>query len=357
MTSDHSKRAQDEEPETTPRRTQKPPWVAGLNQFEKPSKRKVAIQLVDTLAPYLGLLVLMFLTIQWGVPYWITLLLAIPAGALLLRSFIFFHDCCHGSYVASPTALKIIGNVLGVLTFTPFDDWRYSHGIHHSTSGNLDKRGIGDVWTMTVSEYASEGWFVRALYRFYRHPAVMFGLGPILSFIIMNRLPSREPTKRRLLSVVVTNAAIAGIILAIGFTLGFKSYLMVQLPVLLFGGAAGVWLFYVQHQFDPSYWARTGEWESMDAALQGSSYYKLPAVLQWISGNIGLHHVHHLRPRIPNYNLQECVDATPELQLPNALTLRKSLRAVRFNVWDEKQKALLSFREMARLLRQRPRIA
>ena len=343
MASDHNK--------------QKPPWVAGLSRFEKPSSRKVAIQLVDTLVPYLGLMALMFLTIQWKAPYWITLLLAIPAGALLLRSFIFFHDCCHGSYVASPTGLKILGNILGVLTFTPFDDWRHSHGIHHTTSGNLDKRGIGDVWTMTVAEYADSGWYRKALYRFYRHPAVMFGLGPILSFIIMNRLPSRDPTKKRLLSVIVTNAVIVGIILTIGFTLGFKSYLMVQAPVLLFGGAAGVWLFYVQHQFDPSYWARTGEWESMDAAMQGSSYYKLPAVLQWISGNIGLHHVHHLRPRIPNYNLQQCVDATPELQLPNALTLGSSLRAVRFNVWDEKQKALLSFREMTRLLRQRPGMA
>ena len=339
MTSAHSE-------QTTPRRTQKPPWVAGLNQFEKPSKRKVAIQLVDTLAPYLGLLALMFLTIQWGVPYWATLLMAIPAGALLLRSFIFFHDCCHGSYVASQTALKIIGNVLGVLTFTPFDDWRYSHGIHHSTSGNLDKRGIGDIWTMTVSEYAAEGWFVRALYRFYRHPAVMFGLGPILSFIIMNRLPSREPTKRRLLSVIVTNAAITGIILAIGFTLGFKSYLMVQAPVLLFGGAAGVWLFYVQHQFEHTVWADDEQWDLHEAALHGSSHYVLPGILRWFTANIGVHHVHHLCSRIPYYRLPRVLREHPELRDIGRLTLWQSIKCVRLALWDERAKKLISFREM-----------
>ncbi len=357
MAFDGKQSAIPESPVNEPRRSGRPAWVSGLSRFEKPNARKVAIQLVDTLVPYLGLLALMFMTVQWGLPYWITLLLAIPAGAFLVRTFIFFHDCCHGSYVRSAAGLKVIGNLLGILTFTPFDDWRHSHGIHHSTAGNLDKRGIGDVWTMTVDEYAASGGLRRALYRFYRHPVVMFGLGPILSFMIMNRFPSRGATRRRIASVMLTNLAIAAIIVAVSLTLGARSYLIVQLPVLLFGGAAGIWLFYIQHQFDPSYWARTGEWESMDAAMQGSSYYKLPAVLQWISASIGLHHVHHLRPRIPNYNLQSCVDAIPELQLPNALTLRSSLRSIRYNVWDEKRKVLLSFREMAALLRQRPRIA
>jgi len=331
----------------------KPAWFSALSQFEKPDVRKVTIQLVNTLLPYFALMTLMFLTIQWNLPYWVTLLIAVPAGAFLLRTFIFFHDCCHGSFVASPTALKILGNILGVIVLTPFADWRHSHGIHHSTSGNLDKRGIGDVWTMTVDEYAASGWLSRALYRFYRFPAIMFLLGPVLSFVIRNRIPSGRPSGRRFWSVIVTDIALAAIIVAVGLTLGFKSYLMVQLPVLLFGGAAGIWLFYVQHQFDPSYWARTEEWQSMDAALRGSSYYKLPAVLQWISASIGLHHVHHLKPRIPNYNLQRCVNAIPELQLPDPLTLGTSLRSVRYKVWDEKEKVLLSFGEMARVLRQR----
>jgi omega-6 fatty acid desaturase (delta-12 desaturase) len=336
--------------------TQRPAWISGLVQFEKPVTWKVIVQLVDTVLPFLGLVVLMYMTIGWHLPYAVTLLIAIPAGAFMLRTFIFFHDCCHGSYVASPLALKIIGNVLGVLVLTPFADWRYSHGMHHTTAGNLDRRGIGDVWTMTVDEYASSGWFRRSLYRFYRYPAVMFILGPFLSFVIMNRIPSRDATGKRIRSVILTNLALAVIIVTIGLTVGFKAFLMVELPILLVGGAAGVWLFYVQHQFDPSYWARNGEWESLEAALRGSSYYKLPVVLQWISASIGLHHVHHLKPRIPNYNLQKAVNATPELQLPNALTLRASLRAVRYKVWDEKEKALLSFREMTRVLRQRPRL-
>ncbi|HTZ52268.1 MAG TPA: fatty acid desaturase [Spirochaetia bacterium] len=332
-------------------------WIAGLRRFEAPDTRKVIIQLADTVLPYLGLTALMLLTVKWGLPYWITLVLAIPTGALLLRMFIFFHDCCHGSYLQSPVALNVLGRILGVLTFTPFDDWRHSHGIHHSTSGNLDKRGVGDVWTMTLAEYEQSGRFQRALYRFYRYPAVMFFLGPILSFVIMNRIPSRGATRKGIVSVILTNVGIAGIILAVGFTLGFWSYLKVELPVLLIGGAAGVWLFYVQHQFDPSYWARNGEWESTSAAMLGSSYYKLPKVLQWISASIGLHHVHHLRPRIPNYHLQACVEETPQLQLPNSLTLRSSLRSIRYNVWDEERKTLLSFREMKQVLRQRLRPA
>ncbi len=338
-------------------RAGKQAWVSGLSRFERPDSWKAAFQLVNTLVPYLSLIVLMYFTVGWHLPYWVTLLIAVPAGAFLLRTFIFFHDCCHGSYVASPTALKIIGNFLGVIVLTPYADWRHSHGVHHSTSGNLDRRGIGDVWTMTVDEYAASGLFKRALYRFYRNPAVMFALGPFLSFAIMNRIPSRNATGKRIRSVLFTNLAVAAIIVTIGLTVGFKAYLMVQLPVLLFGGAAGVWLFFVQHQFDPSYWARTADWQSMDAAMLGSSYYKLPAVLQWISASIGLHHVHHLRPRIPNYNLQSCVNATPELQLPHPLTFLSSLRSVRFKVWDEKQKMLLSFREMTRVLRQRPRLA
>jgi len=334
-----------------------PAWIAGLRRFETPDARKVVIQLSNTVLPYLGLAALMLLTVTWGLPYWVTLLLAVPAGALLLRTFIFFHDCCHGSYLQSPVALNILGRILGLIVFTPFDDWRHSHGIHHSTSGNLDKRGIGDVWTMTLAEYEQSGKFHRALYRFYRHPAVMFGLGPILSFILMNRIPSRKATRKGIWSVILTNIGIAGIILAIGFTLGFWTYLKVQLPVLLIGGAAGVWLFYVQHQFDPSYWVRNGEWESTAAAMVGSSYYKLPKVLQWISASIGLHHIHHLRPRIPNYHLQTCVDETPELQLDSCLTLRRSLKSVRYNVWDEESNALLSFREMKQVLRQRLRPA
>ena len=336
---------------------EKPSWVADIKRFEKPSARKAAWQLSNTLIPYASLVVLMYLTMMWHLPYIVTLVIALPASALLVRVFIFFHDCSHGSYVASPIGQKIIGTVLGVFTFSCYADWRRSHGIHHSTSGNLDRRGIGDVWTMTMDEYAASTPFRRLRYRLFRNPLIMFGLGPILSFLISQRLPTPGSNRRQILAVILTDLAIAAIIVAATFTIGIKAYLLIQMPIILIGGAGGIWLFYVQHQFDPSYWARTEDWESMDAAMQGSSYYKLPKVLQLISGNIALHHVHHLRPRIPNYNLQECVDQTPELQLPNPLLLGPSLRSVRYKVWDEKAGRLLTMREAIQQLRQRPVLA
>jgi omega-6 fatty acid desaturase (delta-12 desaturase) len=336
---------------------EKPAWVLAMKKYEKPNARKVAMQLLDTVTPYLALVALMYLTMSWHLPYVVTLILAVPAGALLMRLFIIFHDCSHGSYVASPIWQQIIGNLLGVLTFTAFADWRRSHGIHHSSSGNLDRRGVGDVWTMTMDEYAASSPSRRLWYRVFRNPFVMFGLGPFFSFLIVHRWPKRGSNRSQILSVILTNVVIASIIAAAGLTVGIKDYLLIQLPILFFGGAGGVWLFYIQHQFDPSYWARTEEWESMEAAMRGSSYYKLPRVLQWISGNIGFHHVHHLRPRIPNYNLQQCLNETPELQLPDPLRLWPSLLSVRLKVWDEKQKLLLTLRDMKRQLLQRRSLA
>jgi omega-6 fatty acid desaturase (delta-12 desaturase) len=335
----------------------RPPWVAAMKRFEKTNHRRVAVQLVDSLIPYLGMIFLMYLTMRWHLPYVVTALLAIPAGALMVRNFIILHDCGHGTFVASAFWRQVIGNVIGVLTFTAFSDWRRSHGIHHSTAGNLDRRGIGDVWTMTVAEYEASSRFRRALYRFYRNPFVMFGLGASFSFLLVHRLPTRGSNGRQILSVMLTNLVIAGIVVAVALTLGIKTYLLIQIPILVVGGAGGVWLFYIQHQFDPSYWARTEEWESMEAAMRGSSYYKLPRVLQWISGNIGFHHIHHLRPRIPNYNLEDCLKATPELQLKDPLRLWPSLKSVRLKVWDEKRNLLLTFRQMSQQLGRRTRMA
>ena len=343
---------------STPRRhEEKPAWVAGLKRFEKTSPGRVAVQLIDTIIPYLALLALMYLTMTWKLPYGVTLLIALPAGALLVRAFIFFHDCCHGSYVASKIGQQVLGNLLGVLVFTPYADWRHAHGVHHSTSGNLDRRGVGDIWTMTVEEYAASSQLKRLLYRFFRNPLVLFALIPAFAFLIMHRFPSHRTNRSQLLSVLFTDAALAAILCAAYLTIGIKAYLLIQVPVMILGGAGGFWLFYVQHQFDPTYWARSEEWGSMEAALQGSSWYRLPKVLQWISGNIGFHHVHHLRPRIPNYNLQRCLRETPELQLPDPLYLWRSLKSVNLKVWDEKEKILLSFRQLARRLRQRPRTA
>ena len=336
---------------------ERPAWVSALKRFEKTNPRRVVLQLADTLLPYLALLALMCLTTAWHLPYVVTALLTIPAGALLIRMFIILHDCAHGSFVASPVWRQIIGNVLGVLTFTSFADWRRSHGIHHTTSGNLDRRGTGDVWTMTMDEYAASSPSRRLMYRVFRNPFVLFGFGPFFSFVLGHRKPTRGSGRTQIVSAILTDVAIAGIILAATLTIGIKAYLLIQLPIVFLGGAGGVWLFYIQHQFDPSYWARTEEWESMAAAMRGSSYYKLPKVLQWISGNIGFHHIHHLRPRIPNYNLQECLDATPELQLPDPLRFWPSLGSVRLKVWDEKQNLLLTLKEVSQQLRQRRDLA
>ncbi len=335
----------------------RPAWVTGLKRFEKTSARKVTLQLLDTVVPYLSLLVLMYLTMSWHLPYWITVLLAVPASAMMVRIFIFFHDCGHGSFVGSPLGRQIIGHILGVLVFSSLSDWRRSHGIHHSTSGNLDRRGIGDVWTMTADEFEASSRFRRLRYRLFRNPFIMFGLGPFSTFVLGHRLPTPGANRSQIASVIIVDLVIAGIIVAASLTIGIKAYLLIQMPIMILGGAGGVWLFYVQHQFDPSYWARNEEWGSMEAALQGSSYYKLPKVLQWISGNIGLHHIHHLRPRIPNYNLQACLNETPELQLIDPLRLWPSLKSVRLKVWDERRNLLLTFKEVTRKMRQRPSLA
>lgn len=329
----------------------RPEWTKKLRQFERPDAARAAWQIINTLVPYLAILALSYLTIRLGLPVWVTIVLGVPAGGFLLRLFIVFHDCVHGSYLKSRAGLRVLGNILGVLTFTPYSEWRHTHGRHHSGAGNLDKRGIGDVWTMTADEYARAGRLRQLMYRFVRNPFIMFGLGPVAVFLIMNRFPGRCSSRKQVASVLVTDAFIGAIIVAVWLTIGIKAYLLVQLPAIYFGGIAGIWLFYVQHQFDPTYWARSEDWGSMEAALQGSSYYKLPALLRWITGNIGLHHIHHLRPRIPNYRLQDCLEAIPELQLSNPLTVRRSIRSVRLNIWDESSGRLMSFRELSRRLR------
>jgi omega-6 fatty acid desaturase (delta-12 desaturase) len=330
------------------RRQQRPLWVADLKRFEEPSLRKATFQLVVTLVPYLALCLVMYLTIHWEMPYWITLICALPAAGFLVRLFIFLHDCSHGSYLRSALGREILGRILGVLTFTPFEDWRHTHALHHSSSGNLDRRGVGDVWTMTVGEYVKSSRYRQFLYRTFRNPIIMFGFGPIYTFLIAYRLPTRGAKREQTVSVIFTNLLIGMIVILSALTIGIKTYLMIQLPTILIGGSVGIWLFYVQHQFDPTYWTRNEDWDSTAAALQGSSYYKLPKVLQWFSGNIGFHHIHHLCPRIPNYNLERCVKETRELQLENPLTLWRSLKSVRLNLWDEERQILLSFRELAR---------
>jgi omega-6 fatty acid desaturase (delta-12 desaturase) len=310
-------------------------------------------QLANTFIPYFGLWALMAITVQKGLPYWLTLILAIPAAGLHVRVFIFFHDCVHGSFFESQRANRILGYLCGILTFTPFEQWRRAHAIHHATVGDLDRRGTGDVWTLTVDEYQALPWWKRFVYRGYRNPLLMFFVGPSIIFLIAHRLPHKGAKRMERFSVIFTDLALLAVIGIASLTIGFRTYFMVQYPILLISGCLGVWMFYVQHQFEGGYWARHEEWDPLTASLAGSSYYKLPKVLQWFTGSIGLHHVHHVQPRIPNYNLQKCNDAVPELNVVEPLTIKSSLRSLNMNLWDETHNRFVSFRS----LKTRPRLA
>jgi omega-6 fatty acid desaturase (delta-12 desaturase) len=321
----------------------RPEWHQQVASYARPDHRKAIWQLVNTFVPYIALWAVMVYCIQTGVPYWVTLALAVVAGGLLVRIFIISHDAGHGSFFASPKANEIVGYITGILTFTAYHSWRTSHAGHHATAGNLDRRGVGDVWTMTVAEYQVAPWRTRISYRLFRNPVIMFGLGPIGSFLIAQRFPRKGAKRRERVSVLITNLALLAIIVVASLTIGFWTYVAIQLPIILIGGALGIWLFYVQHNYEGVYWAHDEEWDPTKAALDGSSYYKLPKLFQWFTGNIGLHHIHHLRPRIPNYHLQACYDQVQAVQIVEPLTIRRSLKSLRMNLWDEDQQALVSF--------------
>jgi omega-6 fatty acid desaturase (delta-12 desaturase) len=327
----------------------RPDWYPATAAYGRPDIRKATWQLIDTFVPYAALWALMVLMVKNGVPYGMTLTLAVVAGGLLVRIFIFFHDCCHGSFFTSRRANTLLGTITGVLVFTAFDDWRRAHGRHHATFGDLDRRGTGDVWTMTVAEYLSAPLRKRIAYRFFRNPLVLFGPGPLVLFLIVNRFPTSGAKRRDRISVLLTDLAVLAIFVLAALTIGLRTYLLIQLPIILVASCVGMWLFYVQHQFEGVYWARHENWDPMRVALEGSSYYQLPRVLQWFTGNIGLHHVHHVRPRIPNYHLQQCFDGIPALQAVKPLTLNGSLKSLKLNLWDEAQHKLVSFRELKQM--------
>ena len=314
-----------------------------LAPFRKSSYRIALWQLGSTMVMFIGAVWAMGLSLSVG--YWLTLLLAIPTGGLLVRLFIFQHDCGHGSFFHSRRANRTVGMLLGVLTFTPYEDWRYAHALHHASHGDLDRRGNGDVRTLTIAEYQSKSWWGKLGYRLYRHPLVMFGVFPTLLFLIRFRtaLGIEKHLKRQRRSVWWNNLGIAAAI-ALGVWLaGVWTLVLVWLPIIIVAATVGVWMFYVQHQFDPAYWEHHEQWSRLDAALKGSSYYRLPKVLQWFTGSIGLHHIHHLDSRIPNYRLQQCLDANRELLDIPALTLGHSLRCARLKLWDERTEQLVGF--------------
>ena len=277
---------------------------------------------------------------------WIALTLAVPAAAFLVRVFMVFHDCSHGSFFRSRRANRFVGYVAGLLTLTPFEKWQQSHAEHHATVGDLDRRGEGDVWTLTVAEYLAAPRWKRLFYRVFRNPFIMFGIGPAFLFMLGNRWPSSDASRRERFSVHFTNA---GIVAVTGDRLSDDRrtvLLVAQLPTLLLAATVGVWLFYVQHQYEDVYWARRPDWDPMKAALEGSLYYKLPRVLQWFTANIGLHHIHHVQPRVPFYDLLECQATIPAFQSVPPLTLRRSLHSLRLRLVDEAGRRMVTWREV-----------
>ncbi len=287
-------------------------WRRVVAKYESPSLARSLRQIANTIIPYFALLCVMYLTLD--VSYWITLGLAIPAAGFLIRNFVIFHDCGHGSFFKSRKANRILGLFAGLLTFMPSYYWSHQHAKHHATAGDLDHRGDGDVWTLTVQEYLALSRWKRIWYRTYRNPFFLFGVVPLYLFVVHYRYWRPGDNTRVRWSTMRTTAALVGIVSAASLTIGVKAYLMIQLPILIVAGSAGVWLFYVQHQFENTYWERHEEWSYVRHALEGSSFYKLPHILQWFSGNIGFHHLHHLSPRIPNYNLQNCHESHPMFQ-------------------------------------------
>jgi len=314
-----------------------------LAPYARPRVGRSLLDLATSLLPYLALCVAMYLSL--GVSYLLTLALAIPASGFLVRTFILFHDCSHGSFLPSRKANLWLGTVLGLFVYSPFLRWRHDHAIHHATSGDLDRRGGGDVRTLTVSEYLALPPRAQLGYRLFRNPLVMFSVGPIFALVVGPRLVSRSARPRMRRSVIGTNIALAALVGALCWLIGWRDYLLVQAPTVLMAGSAGIWLFHVQHQFEDAYWESADAWSYADAALRGSSYLKLPKVLQFFSGNIGLHHVHHLSARIPNYNLQRAHDDNPIFHEVPTLSLRDGLRAVRLKLWDEERGRLVTFAE------------
>src|SRR3990170_6022288 len=327
----------------------KPVWYQAIGNYAYSNLGKSLWQLVDTFVSYGLLWALMLYTIRQGYSYWITLALALLAGSVLVRVFILFHDCCHGSFFASRRANTILGYVSGILTFTPFADWRYAHNIHHATAGDLDRRGVGDIWTMTTEEYLAAPRRRRLAYRIYRNPFVLFGPGAALLFLLFQRFTTKGAGKRERQSVFLTNVALLVIVGTASLTIGFQTYLLIQLPIILIGASLGLWLFFIQPPFESVYWVRHESWDPMKVALKGSSYFKLPKILQWFSGDIGLHHVHHARPSIPNYNLQRCHDDTPDFHAIKPVTIGTSIKSLGLALYDEKQQKLISFRSLAAL--------
>jgi omega-6 fatty acid desaturase (delta-12 desaturase) len=317
--------------------------------FAKSDKKKSIMQIVNTIPPFL---VLWFLAYQsLSVSIWLTLPIAVVAAGFVVRMFIIFHDCTHGSFFKNKKANDIVGTITGVLTLFAYEKWKREHSIHHATSSNLDKRGVGDIWVMTIDEYVEASKWRRLAYRLYRNPLVMFGLGPLFLVLISSRFNRKDARKKERNNTYLTNAILVVLYTGIILLIGWQPFLIVQGSIMFIAGALGIWLFYIQHTFEDSYFEEESEWDYVKAAVDGSSYYKLPKVLQWATGNIGFHHVHHLAPRVPNYNLEMAHELTPPLHQATTITIKTSLASIRYRLYDPKHKTFVSFKDVKHLLK------
>ncbi|WP_068674011.1 fatty acid desaturase [Oceanobacillus sp. Castelsardo] len=309
------------------------------------------IQIINSFVPFF---LLWFLAYQsLSISFWLSLPLSIVAAGFVVRIFIIFHDCTHMSFFKSGKANRILGTITGIITHFAFEKWKRDHSIHHATSSNLDKRGTGDVWVMTVDEYTEASFWGRLGYRLYRNPLIMFGLGPFYLFFISNRINRKGAKRKERWNTYLINVSLVAIYALLIWLIGWQALLMVQLPIMFVAGSLGVWLFYVQHQFEDSYFENEEEWDYVKAAVDGSSYYKLPKVLQWLTGNIGFHHVHHLSPRVPNYQLEKAHESTPPLQKATTITLKTSLQSIRFRLYDQASRTFVSFKEYKAMEKQK----
>ena len=317
-----------------------------LAAYARPCLRRSLLDIFTSAVPYLAVSALMYLAL--GVSYLLTLALVLPAAGFLVRTFVVFHDCAHGSFLPSKRANRAVGRVLGLFVLSPFQRWRHDHAVHHATSGDLERRGVGDIVTLTVREYQARPWRGRLAYSMTRNPVVMFGLGPVIAMVIGPRIATRSQRPRLRHSVLGTDVALVAIIGGLCWLIGWQSFLIVWAPSAILAGSIGIWLFYVQHQFEDAYWQSAADWSYSEAALRGSSYLKLPRVMQFFTGNIGLHHVHHLNARIPNYNLQRAHDENLIFHQVPTLSFGDALRTVRLKLWDEEHGKLVTFAQAGR---------
>lgn len=316
--------------------------------FEKADVKASVRQLVNTIPPFI---LFWFLAYQaLDVSIWLTIALSAVAAGFVIRTFIIFHDCTHGSFFKNKKANAVVGTITGIMTLFAYEKWKREHSIHHASSGNLDKRGVGDIWVMTIEEYVEASKWERFKYRMYRNPLVMFGFGPLFLVLISSRFNRKDARKKERNNTYLINVSLVVIYSLLIWAIGWQAFLIVQGSTMFIAGALGIWLFYVQHTFEDSYFEDESEWDYVKAAVEGSSYYKLPRVLQWVTGNIGFHHVHHLSPRVPNYNLEKAHESTPPLQQATTITIKSSLKSLRYKVYDAKNKTFVTFGDIKHLL-------